>query len=667
MLLKNEIKDPYELKIGGEVGKRLVAALCLRAREVVAACQDEYSNLRQLRDQLEACSNPISNEPWPGAAIIESSLSREFHTTLLATVCGAVQQTPYVSLKAVKDGEQDAADKFGIYLNTKAEEYGYGKCIYDKAYIALESRFAPTCIELYQPIKRYFELQAKTDQGVVDPSLVGEDEVSTPQITLVEEPQPVEIRFRVPNPWDYYQYPVTAYEPQYECNGGALMVLERVEFSEEDLLLGVADKGYDPEAVKTMLEGGPTPHEGEVAAGRENEYGRDGISLSNTFSERSGGTWECYEMIGRAPLLLDEQGNPELPDALIHADGRWIVCPAYDVCVFSAYSSTPEGLRPYTVAHAYEKPGMLLGEGIVSLLTQQHDEDTATQRFYINNMNLEACPAMTVPESYLTKYAKWKMAPGRFLPRLPGDDVGPKPLVWDIGSQSLIMPMLDRLYAASARIAASEGVNAGLTGQPLKAEQVKFSDAQQQLKFDMVLANLQRGIVKDFEIMAKLLIQHMDDEETIVAGGQTVTLQKSEVEGKSFKFIPQANAQNASPMQRQQKMVNITGIVMQWFQLKGTLPPEDLNAAWKLSFRTLLVSGESNPEQYLGPEPPTAQQLQQMQEQMMMEQEAAAQQMIDGAAQGGMPPEQGGAPVNITNNVSPVMNGFGGPQPIGVG
>lgn len=662
-------KDPFELTLAPKLAAKIVAAQIARVDNVVMSCQDRDSDLRMLRDQLEAVSNPITNDPWPGAAIIESSLSREFHTTLLSTCFAAAKQSPYVGLKAVVDGEQDAADKFGVYLNTKAEEFGYEKTVYDKIYIALESRFAPTCFEAYQPVKRYFKLQAKTDMGVVDPALVGDDEESVDQVVLVEEPQPIEIRSRSVAPWDYYHYPLTAWDPQYEAEGGAIAILHRMFLSEEDLLLGVLELGYDAEAVNEMLKQGPTMLQGEAGIGREDEYNRDGVSMVGGNTERSSGMWECFKITGRAPYLPDENGKPSIPDALLHTDSVFLVCPQRNVCLKMAYSSTPEGLRPYTVTHAYEKPQMLEGEGIVSLLTQQHDEDTATQRFYINNMNLEACPAMSVPETYLTKYAKWKMAPGRFLPRLPGDDIGPKPIVWDIGSQQLITPMLDRLYAASARIAASEGVNAGMTGQPLKAEQVRFSDAMQQLKFDLVLANIQRGIAKDFEIMAKMLVQHMDDEENIVSGGATVTLQKDEVDGKSFKFIPQANSQNASPTMRQQKMQNIAAIVQQWWTWQAQMmqaAPENLNAAWKLSFRLLMVAGEPAPEQYLGPEPPTPEQLQQMQEEMMMQQQQMMQAPmgLDGQpppqGQSGQP-GQGMPPININNNVlNGALNGLNG-------
>lgn len=632
-------KDPYRLNLRGEVAEKMTAAIIERVNDVVMACQDRDSDLRTLREQLEAVSNPISNDPWPGSATIESSLSREFHTTLLSTCYAAAKQTPYVMLKAVKDGEQDAADKFGVLLNTKAEEFNYEKTVYDKIYLALESRFAPAYFEAYQPIKRYFELQASTQQGIVDPSMVEDDEESTDQMVLVEEPLPIEVRSRSFNPWDFYLYPVTAWDPQYEAEGGAIACIQRVWLSEEDLLIGVRELGYDSEAVMKMLTGGPTPMQGEYGQGREDEFNRDGISLSTAGGERSSGMWECFRIVGRAPMLPDYEGVPTIPDALLHTDGIWMVCPSYNTCFKQTYSNLPEGIRPYTVTHAYEKPQNLCGEGIVSLLTQQHDEDTATQRFYINNMNLEACPAMSVPETYLTKYAKWKMAPGRFLPRLPGDDVGPKPIVWDIGSQSLIMPMLDRLQATSARIAASEGVNAGMTGQPMKAEQVKFSDAMQQLKFDLVLANIQRGIVKDFEIIAKLLVHHMEEEESVVAGGATVMLLRDEVQGKAFKFIPQANSQNASPTQRQQKMANIAQIVQQWWMWQAQLPPENLNPAWKLSFRLLMVGGEPDPQQYLGPEPPTAEQMAMMQEQMMMDQEAA---LMGAMGEQGAMPEQNG-------------------------
>jgi hypothetical protein len=264
-------------------------------------------------------------------------------------------------------------------------------------------------------------------------------------------------------------------------------------------------------------------------------------------------------------------------------------------------------MRPYTIFNVLEKPNRMLGEGIVSMLTPIHEEMTAIERFGINNMNLEASPVMTVAESWLTRYSKWTIAPGRFMPRQSGDPVGPKPLQWDISAQQLILPWLGTLDAQANRLAATQGINSGMAGKVRKAAEVHFAEAVQQIKFDGYLSNIQRGIVKVYEKLRLQLIQHLNESgaETDIAysAGQSVEVDQDTL-SETYRFFAAAASDSMTPAARLAKQQTIAEIVNaywqnvpMWTQL-GCLP-----YMWKLSYRLLTLAQERTPEQFIGPEP----------------------------------------------------------------
>lgn len=606
------ISDPYALKLPEDVQREMDKALCERVHNVVMACADRDEDLRSLRWQLEGVSQTVGNDPWAGACEVEHPISRELHTTLLAALYAAGKQTPYCLLESVEDEDTDAADAEQTILNTKAQRDGYEKALYNTFYIALESRYAPMCVEMIQPITRSFELQQKTPEGqILDSSMLDpeQEQESQDQIVLTEQPGDKRFRFRAVDPWDFYVFPITACGPQ--SDQGCINTIERMWLNQEDLLIGVNELGYDVDQVSDMIRRGPSQFEGETGTSRNDELLRDGLNETLAGNPRDAGEWECFWVVGRAPLLLDEECQPTIPKVLLHVDCSWMVCPSLNIVFKQSYSSVPDELRPYSITCVCPKPNRLLGEGIVSLITAIQDEMTAITRFGINNMNLEATPMQSVPEAWLTKYAKYKTAPGRLMPRLTGSDGGMVPITWDVNAQQLILPWLSMLDSSAQRIAASESVNSNMAGKVRKAAEVQFSEAMMQTKFDLFLSNAQRGVQDTFKLMLAYQLQHMADEDSVVQQGQKVTVTSDQAKQK-FQFIPQANSESASPSLRLQKMSQIAQIVQQyWAGLPVAMQmemafPGALPSHYALFHRLLLLAGEPSPQTYIGnpPMPP---------------------------------------------------------------
>ncbi len=600
--MQTEIPDPYKLELGNsDVQETVYSELCRIVEESVSACYDRDSELRMFRWQLEGYSQPNTNEPWPGACQIESTISRELHTTSTAAIWSGARQTPYVCIESMDPDGVDRASQTETYLNLKAQQFGFDKALYDIIYLANEGRYSVLYQGVDQKIQRYFTLEENEQEVEVDGEIVPEP--TEPTVMLTEEPKDFCIKYRVPDPWDFYVFPVNARGPQEE--DGAILTIERMYLTREDLSLGVLQEGFRAKSVEEMISRGPAQLSSEANQEREDEYVSDGIQSANTDASRDGGMWECFQVIGRMPYCPDEDGDPRIPENLWHVDCLWMICPALK-CVFKqAYSPSPEGVRPYTIFNIIDKPNRMLGEGICSMIAPVHEEMTAIERFGINNMNLEASPVMTVAESWLTRYSKYKIAPGRFFPRQSGDPIGPKPLQWDVNSQHLIMPWLQQLDAQANRLAASQGANSALAGRVRKAAEVHFAEGMQQTKFDLFLSNIQRGVVKAFEITRRLLLQHMDDQgDTAYSMGQSVNVQPQVLEG-DYRFFAQAASDSLTPAARLARQQAISEIVnAYWLGVQQWMMLGCLSYMWHLNHRLLILAGERSPERYLGPEPP---------------------------------------------------------------
>lgn len=581
--------DPYRLKLRKDLQEQLDRELCQQTEDLVRACTDRDDELKGYRAILEGYSQPNTNLPWPGACELQDTSPRELHNTVVAAVWSAVRQMPYVCLEAVKKEDTDRAPDIETWFNIKAQLADYEDASYDAIYLAGEGRFAPMFVGYDQKVTRYFSQEPSGE----------EDEDGDPvlEVKLIEEPEEPNIVLRAANPWDFYVYPPTAKGVQVD--EGCIRACERMELNREDLMLGVLTMGYDAAKVQQMLDRGPARI---TRDDWEDDAERDGIEREALTDKDSSEPWECFYVVGRAPLCLDEKNESQLPEHLVHVDCAWMLCPALGIVFKQTYSPFPYGMRPWSIWNLLRRPGSIYGEGVISMGADNFEEQTAITRFGINNMNLEASPVMTVAESWLTRYSKWTVAPARMMPRQASDPVGPRPLQWDVKSQSLIMPWLQYLDSKAHRLAASESVNRALSHNA-KAAAIHFEEAMQQTKFDLFLACIHVGVAQTFRLMMLLLLKHMKEEgDTAQQFGQEVVVTPNQIE-KKFRYVPQASTDAISPAQRMAKGMTVAQIVkgsiryqreaQVALQTGAPAPMDD-----ELTHRLLVLAGERNPERF---------------------------------------------------------------------
>lgn len=588
-------KDPYDLKLSKELTASLDAAVIRRVIDVVSNCQDRDDELVELHLILEGISMPTGSQPWPNACELEASLCREYHTTLNATLSASSKQFPYVITEPSEPNEDDAASQYERWVNVKVQQDGYEDFIDDIIYTALESKYAPAYIGYTQDLVKSFEMgyrEPDWPEGQFIPADLKESGKEYHEQLMVREDVRKEgLDFRSILPWNLYVDPIDAPGPQikHDC----ARVIERIAMTRDRLMAGVRDFGYDKDAVMDMLAMGPT---------QQNQHRKemnDDQGLQNV-----GDYWECFQVIGRLPYL-GTADDDEVPERLRYIDFVWLVCPDHNIAFKRTFSPFPLSIRPYVSFCAFHKPGFMLGNGLVSLLRDLQNEMTALERFGINKLNLEATPMMSVPERWLTKYSKWKVAPGRMMPRVSDNPHELVPVTWDAGTQNYIMAWMDKLDAYGSRIAAAQSANSTLAGKVRKATEVQFADAMMQTKFDLIQSNINRGVRETFEIVAALLAQHADGSETMPApdgSGKPIPI-TLETLRQNFRFIPQANADGANSSLRLQKDMVVQQIVMNNPVYLQEISSGNLVPAWVLAHRMLTHAGWRSPEELIGPDP----------------------------------------------------------------
>jgi len=567
-----------EIRLSDRLRTRVGDAILDRVRQAVEDNSERDRSLADLDAQLEGRAEPQSvNTRWKNACQLEDTLTREHHLQTLAGLTEAWRRTQFWLCEAIDPSEREAVRRVETYMNIRARQYGLAKALYDVAYTALASTFAP----LYVGWRTYT-------------AMVGERAKVTPDGEIVppespEEGEEYEIRhpavayngltFRSIEPSDFYLYPSGV-----QSVDDASAVIERIRFTAEQLV-----REFGEEAVESIVRSRPEDEENEQVAERNRLDGSDGDTL----------LYNLYVVSGSAPLLLDDDA---LPDWMMKEEFVWVVHPASRTVL--SMRRSPTLVRPYVVFNAMRVPRRLGGHGICTLLGDLQAEATANLRYTIDCTNLASAPAMLVPEYWMHKYGKWAMYPGALVPYMrTKDELGP--LTWDMRGVAAGMQLAAYLDGKAARLASAQGLTSLLGGKVRKAAEVEATQSVVGQKQDLFFQCLQEGLETVGHIVLSLFLDHMDAEGDIasVPGGEAVSVTPEDIR-RRMKITAYATSEDSNAETRAQKTLFKRKVQSEYFAVLGQLPPYAWPMAWKGAYQSLQDVGEREPQEWLGPMPP---------------------------------------------------------------
>jgi hypothetical protein len=567
--------NSLDLELSLELRDKIDDAIYRLVVQAVEDCSERDDILLDLRAQNEGESASLSRGPWKDSCKLEDSISREMHTTMIAALRQA-RKFPYYLIEPTQPGDSQISSDVERWLNNLLRTYQYDRVLDNLAYTCLESLYAP----LFVGWKRVTE--KVTGLGSEDANDERGDQLWQEERLRYEG-----LDFRTPDPWNVYVSPSSAISFRCEDPGGADGIIERLWVTKNDLYAGIQAHGYDRESVMDILRT------------QANVDTRTGEVLDRLGVEQSDAIVPIYIYIGRLPLLLGTEDEVELPEYLQRQDFLWIVCPERSKTLKRSFS--PYAKRPYCAFRAFNVPNSILGHGILSFLTTIQNEMTATLRLAMDNMTLCASAPFMVPESHIHRYGNVEFGPGRTI-ATPNNGLMQQLRVDPMGAQ-LALEFQQYLYGRASQIAAAQSVNSMLGGKVRKAAEVEFTANIVQTKFDLVVANFQRGMEDAIELILSTVAMHLSDDGSIVSSPNMALSVLADETTRRFRFIPQVSSDNLNSQVRLARDESMVAILRQSPLYMARMQAGDMSGEYQLMTRVLQHMNEPDPQSLLGPDP----------------------------------------------------------------
>ena len=579
--------------ISEDVQKKLETQLWIELDESVRACEDRNQILFRWDAQLRSDPYWAGIKPrWRGGSDIESTLTREHHIGVVANITSVMRQEQWWVVNETAPGDEDDASDLEAWLNDKVAQYALsGKIAYDLAYNAGRHTYGILYCGWKEEYKTTFETVYvdQDTQEEVDPEGRIPGRTYKEKELVHEEVANAGLDFSVPHGSDVYLMPANAQTVQR-----ADRIAERMYFSANELWDGITDFGFDLDAVTKILAGGPAAGDGSTYKKESDD--RDGIRPNDE------GLYECFMIVGRQPFIL-EDGEPVLKEDERRRDYIWYIEKASGTvfkCTPSKYKR-----RPYVKFPFLGEPGRWMGDGVCSLVSGLHREDTISQRFRIDVRDLTMSPVRIVPSTMYEEYSRFSFYPGAVFPYEPGS-MGPdnvKSFDWDKSGFGAALQDSEDLQFRAARMfsAQARGTVSTQNGQPRTATEIQNAAQGADEKFDLILTNFHIGVEELADVIISHYQQFQPDEEISV--GSRVISMSPELLEKRFRIQAYGSSENANPQLRLMRAEKIFEFISQNPLVIQAMQAGDLTGIWAVSAKILRDLGWRDPQTVLGMEP----------------------------------------------------------------
>lgn len=586
-------ENPYRLELDPDVKMQLERTLCNRVLSAVSAASERNSMLRIWRDQLEGFGVTAQNQLWANACNLCDPISMESFLTIMAQLSSSIQHDPAV--EAFRAEDEEGARLLEAWLAMARVMYGVDGRLYDLCYNGAVDPAVVGYVGWCQTTRTKREVGYKEkgqSRVVLDDAT--EDGADYETVPLAEEVVEERYDIRAVNFSDFYLWPPTVDGVQ-----SATAVAERMYLTSEQLWDGIADYGYDRDAVDELTAMGPPGPEDES---RQAEAEIDGLQIE---SDRDGGIYEVFTMYTRLPRHLPGKRDA-MPEYLLQDDFLVVCCPSRNIVLKIAFSPFSE--RPYFLGGIMPKPGKTQGHGLMGLLEGLQAEANANLQLGIDSSNLVVAPMVTCREDEQEDIVKQKMGPGAVIKvKDPAKSIYPWPINTNPVRDTLMWQTDIRNRARSVVSAEGQGQ---LQTKVRKNAEVQAVETSASAKFGMYLSNFQRTVIAEvFRRMVALKQQFgdvgegRDGEDFLDKQGAARKLTATALRGR-YNIVATGTSLTHSPEARMEIAEKKQQIQLAYFQLKQAgMQPPDLAFAWHGAREVLYDLGEHKPDAWLGPEP----------------------------------------------------------------
>lgn len=578
-----------------------------RIERGVAGKAQTDSRIRDWKDLLNGYTTPSGNSRWPGSCELSYPMVLNQYLTVKAQCATVIRRSVLVMVESVT-GDEDAvreAEDIEAFLSAKMSQIDATTKLLEAISLALSR---PTGI-----VAVYWDERFRPQRGVqvVDPETgdllpedaepEGEDWERQHYVDKANvEFQGVEIK---PVPLEnFYMFPASALSID-AANGCG----ERMWLTQDDLIAGIENYGYDEDAVYELIHRYPdgVQMSSETNQDREDEY--NGVP--------SEGLYECFLWYFHPPVIFDGEKVDKGIKPYLQDDFEMVCCPAARIELRLEFSDDPTGRR-YIPIYMEPVSGNFYGMCLPDELEDLACEANATVRHAGDCKDIQVTPMTKVKKSVINDMATVQWQPGG---QIPVNDMGDIEAFQSPQTWTEDLTWLANLDQTAERLVSAGGFGT-MQSKQRKAAEVESVQRMAASKFDLILTNLfggtKHGITKIAIKMLDLYEKFMDD------GGETFTddthhshsVSPKSLSGK-FTFTPVVNGMTASPETRaqmaeaQHKMASAYLAVLAKAGQPGGPTPQILSLEWENTRKSLIDMGEHDPERRIGkqPEVPPAQ------------------------------------------------------------
>lgn len=594
------MKDyPLKLNLSKELREEVERYILRNVQETVTAHATRNSDLYRWRDMRHGIPNAFAASAWQNACQIEDGLLQEQINQLLAPMLKPLSSYPLATVDETDKASAEKAQAIEQWIAQVMQRRGFSDSFSLFADSAVCYPWGVHRTEWIQTERRkraflFWDGESVDDEG--NPVLLNASERDPDgdyQEVPVLEPDGEEggIEFACVAPWDFYLSP-----PDAPCVSAADAVMEHRRYTENDLLNGIADYGFDEEAVKEAIRycGGDSTDEE-----RERYRVTWGIEASPaTFSNG-----ECYVWYGYLPKLYDSEGEPRLPEYLWNDLFCAVVYPKANRVLKLDFSPYTE--YPYDTGTLLPEAGSPYGMGLGPMLESDQQEATHYRRVAANTADMIASPPIVMYNNAWELNKNQTLYPGSiFRGETKGDiEFASFPTAPNVVSVQMLDYTRNRAQAKSA----AQGFGQVNAKQPLVAE-MEGVLAATDVKFDLFQRNIYSIVPKVARRILTLYAQFQPGFQTnLLMEGEEVPIDAESLAGQ-YEFSVASSNQNASEQARIQRDAAILKIQNDYFTHIGNTFGTPLAftqpAKWTACRDALSHMTVRKPERYLGTKPP---------------------------------------------------------------
>lgn len=558
--------------------------------DAISRAQERNQLFGMYSDQVEGITTPSTNRKSTNASNLVVPTTKKAHLEYKAAMYGWIKQDPkaLVSPQSARVTDKQSAELEAL-LTEKSHQLKLNDILLD---IIDHSGRYPYAVA-HAGWKSGWKWERFDRYRAPDGSIVNIEEVPegadypvSPAKRIVPEDRAC---VRVVAPSDFYWAPYDA-----TCIEETTAHGEIIRLSESELILGIEQYGYDPEAVDKILASGAGGGQEATNYARQSQAEDSGVESSSTDKT---GLYDCMIWYTRLPCI--RRGG----ELIFNSDYLYdwfccVTCPSARAvlkCEFSPYEDCP-----YVMFYMCHNAESMMGDCIPKMLNSLQSEMNAHARYGIDSLQYALTPMFKMRESVAQRNSGFQAFPGAVLVyEQNADEI--QPLVMP-QTQVSSLQYLQYLELESQSLIASGGLGQ-LQSKVRKAAEIQSTQILAASKYEYYASNLSMGILKLFEKIVILHIDNMSDEGESWADefGDTHHVTPDMLRAE-FAIKVRGNVGDANPDIKRDRVMLVDKIATEFNLIAPKLPPKVAKRIWSSKRMVLLDLGVHDPEQYIGKE-----------------------------------------------------------------